>query len=77
MKFSALRALHGLRSMNISRRRGSSVPDFASWPRMSSAASTGTAALYGRSVAVSASKMSAIVIMRVSSAISDERLPSG
>src|SRR6185437_11237159 len=40
------------------------IPSRASIARMSSARSHGTARLYGRSVAVSASKMSAIVIIR-------------
>ena len=44
--------------------RASSFPAPASSRRMSSARSTGTAFLYGRSHAMSASKMSAIVIIR-------------
>ena len=47
----------------------SSDPALASLRRMSSAVSAGTACLYGRSAAVSASKMSATVMMRVCTGI--------
>src|SRR6185295_3863362 len=57
-------------STNSLNRSGSSIPVFTSLVMISSAFGTGTARLYGRSDAVSASKMSDMVIIRVCTGIS-------